>query len=420
MKVNLVNLKIILLQFFAVLMVQYLLNNHIILRAFFFNQLSYNLNLFYSLFFIIALFLFFFKCDQNSPQYILIGILLSYSYIWFFVFFSVGGYSDSKLFFLGGLLFLLPVILLFLSEKYLKINYNLRIFKNGLIKFRVELVIMLILLFVSIAMTIKSELAFSLLESDVYKRRFLAREKITGLLAYFIDMSSNSLAPILAFLAVYNKNYKYLFFAFAFALLAFGFIGAKAPFAYVFLMSCVGYYISKRSKNIVYLLVLVMTTLIFFALLEFLLSDFHWITYIFVRRVNLIQPLIQMNYLDFIFTQAQSNYSFLTGNQDTTRTTYLIGEIYFKDPSMNANVISFLSEFGQRGILGYFFNIFFLVFFFSLLQHLDKVYKHKVWTAIATIYSLLLLEQSYTTAFVSSGIGLTTILLLLFSYEKKI
>jgi hypothetical protein len=104
MKVNLVNLKIILLQFFSVLVVWYLADNLIVEMYKYagFNKLSYDSSLFYSLFFIIALFLCFFKCNQNSTQYILIGILLFYSHIWFFVFFSVAGNLNTELIFLGG------------------------------------------------------------------------------------------------------------------------------------------------------------------------------------------------------------------------------------------------------------------------------------------------------------------------------
>lgn len=417
MKVNLVNLKIILVLFFAVLMVWYLVGSQILetYRNKGFNELSYDSSLFYSLFFLIVLFSCFFKCNQNSPQYILIGILLCYSYIWFFVFFSVAGYSNIKLIFWAGFIYLLPVILLVLTEKYLKINYRFKISKHGLIKLRVEFVITVILILVFIAMFEKMNINFSFL--DAYERRILAREKVTGLLGYFFQISSNSFAPILAFLAIYNRNYKYLFFAFAFAICAYGFIGAKVSFAYVVLMSFVGYYL-KRDKNIVYIFALVITTLTFFGLVEFFLFDFSWITDIFVRRAMLSPVVTQAHYLDFIFVQSNNSYSFLTGIQGPQSISFLIGEIYSGDILANQNTISFLTELGQRGVLGYFLNIVFLIFFYSFLQYLYKVSKNKVWMAIAIIYALLLLEQSYRVAFISSGIGLITILLLMFSSKK--
>jgi hypothetical protein len=61
-------------------------------------------------------------------------------------------------------------------------------------------------------MSAKMEINFSYFDS--YDRRILAREKVTGLLGYFFQMSSNTLAPILAFLAIYNRNYRYIFIAF--------------------------------------------------------------------------------------------------------------------------------------------------------------------------------------------------------------
>jgi hypothetical protein len=419
MKVNLVNLKIILLQFFAVLMVWYLADNQIVemnTKAGF-NELIFNLDLFYSLFFIIPLFLIFFKCNQNSPQYILIGILLFYSYVWFFFFYNIFGYLETRLIFWGGFLFLLPVVLLFLTEKYLKISCRYVIFVNGLIKLRVEFVLMVILVITLICMFIKTESDFSYIDS--YDRRILAREEVTGLLGYFFQMSANTLAPILAFLAIYNRNYKYLFPAFVFGIMAFGFTGIKAPLIFTVLMSLSGYFFLKRLKNIIYFLVLVMTTVIFFALLEFLLFDFSWIADIFIRRINLSPPLTMMKYLDFVFAQSNNDYSFLIGNQNAKEITYLIGEIYSKNILKNENTISFLTVLGQQGILGYFFNIVFLIFFYSFLQYLYKVSKHKVWIAVAIIYGFLLLEQSYTVAFLSSGIGLITILLLIFSYKKN-
>jgi hypothetical protein len=420
MKVNLVNLKIILLLFFAILMVWYLADSKIVEMNKYvgFNELIFNLDLFYSLPFIVVLFSCFFKCNQKSPQYILIGLLLCFSYIWFLVFFSVAGNLNTELIFWGGFIFLLPVILLVLTEKYLKINYKFEILKHGLIKLRVEFVITIILLLVFMAMFLKMNINFSFL--DQYERRILAREKVTGLLGYFFQMSSNSFAPILSFLAIYNRNYKYLFFAFAFVIFAsYGFTGLKAPFALVVLMSFIGYCFLKRFNNIVYFLVLIMTILIFLGLLEFFLFDFSWIGDIFVRRVYLSTTLTQMWYLDYIFIQSNNNYNFLIGNQDAKEITYLIGEIYYKNILSNENTISFLTELGQRGILGYFFNVIFLIFFYGFLQYLDKVYKHKVWMAIATLYAILLLEQSYTVAFVSSGIGLITVLLLMFSHKKN-
>jgi len=53
------------------------------------------------------------------------------------------------------------------------------------------------------------------------------------------------------------------------------------------------------------------------------------------------------------------------------------------------------------------------------LQCFNKFYNHKVWMSVGIIYTLLLLEQSFLVAFVSSGISLIFILCLLFRYKKN-
>lgn len=419
MKINLTKVKVVFLATWSILMVWFLASNQIIEMNEYMGMrnLTSSSGLFFSLIYVVALLLIFFKSDQSSPQGILIGILLFYSFIWFFFFYSVSGYTGANLIFLGGFLFLLPMLMLLLSEKYLKINYGMKFFQNGLIKIRIEFAITLILIFVSILMYKKMGISFSFVDS--YERRMIARDEVSGVLAYFFAMSLNGLAPLLAFLAIYNRRYLYLIIAFLFVFLGFGFIGTKAPIAYVVLMSLIGYYFVKGGNNIVYVLVLAMTGLVFLALLEYLLFGFSWIADIYIRRAILVVPQLQIYFLDFMFSEPSNGFNLLIGLESTTPITFVIGDLYMGHLETNANTISFLTELGRKGILGYFFNTLFLAVFFSLLAHLYKASRHKVWLAISTIYALLILEQSYSTAFVTSGIALSTIMLLLFSYQRK-
>lgn len=419
MRVNIPKIKTIFLAICAVFVVGFLGANQIIEMNEYMGMrsLSYSFGLFFSLFYLIFMLLIFLKCDQNSPHGILIGVLLFYSFIWFFAFYSVSGFIDTKLVFFGGLLFLVPILLLFISEKYLKLNYGFRGVRDGFFNLRVEIVITALIILVALLVYEKMGVSFSFIDS--YKRRMLGREQLDGLLAYFFAMSLNGLAPLLAFLAIYNRRYLYLIIAFLFVFLGFGFIGTKAPIAYVVLMSLIGYYFVKGGNNIVYVLVLAMTGLVFLALLEYLLFDFSWIADIYIRRALLVAPQLQMYFLDFMFINPGNGFNFLIGSESTTPITFVIGDLYMGNPETNANTISFLTVLGQKGILGYSFNVLFLAVFFSLLAHLYKASRHRVWLAISTLYALLILEQSYSTAFVTSGIALSTILLILFSYQTK-
>jgi hypothetical protein len=142
-----------------------------------------------------------------------------------------------------------------------------------------------------------------------------------------------------------------------------------------------------------------MTTLIFFGILEFLFFDSFWINDTFVRRVNLGPVLTQMHYLDLIFTQSQNNYSFLTGNQDDQYITYRIGETYYKNPSINANTISFLQVFGQLGILGYFFVFALmqqqLAYHISLPETIPSETTQRIFTSILA-HALTMLPDDVT------------------------
>ena len=418
MKVNLAKIQTVFLVGISVLMVWFIAKNQIIEMNEYagMRKLTPSLGLFFSCMYIFAMLVVFFKSQQNSPQGILIGILLFYSFIWFFAFYSVSGYLDSNLIFVGGLIFLFPMFILLLSEKYLKINFEKGVFENGFFNARIEVAITLILILVTILMYQKMEISFSFFDS--YERRLLGREVVDRFLAYLLSMSLNGLAPLLAFLGIYNRKYMYLIFAYVFVCLGFGFIGTKTPIAFVILMSLMAIYYAKGRKNVVFLLVIAMTGLIFLALVEYFFFGFSWIADVYVRRAMLTVPQLQMYFLDFIFNDSLNSFNFLNGTLINKQVTFLIGEFYLGNPEANANTISFLTDFGRWGVLGYLFSIVFLVAFFSFMAHLYKCSKHEVWLAMSTLYALILLEQSYSVAFVSSGIGLSIVLLIVFNYKK--
>lgn len=87
---------------------------------------------------------------------------------------------------------------------------------------------------------------------------------------------------------------------------------------------------------------------------------------------------------------------------------------------MSFTTNAFLYEFISNGMVGYFFMILFLSFFFSLLNFLYIKYNSKEVIGISIIYSLLLTEQAYTTAFITSGIGFLAILVILTLRKNKI
>ncbi|WP_419965997.1 hypothetical protein [Aliarcobacter butzleri] len=256
--------------------------------------------------------------------------------------------------------------------------------------------------------------------NDSYVRRLDGRELITGVSAYLFAMSMNSIAPFLAFYAFLKKKYFYFLISFIFVILCFGFIGSKAPIGYVILLSYIGFLFSKSKKINIFNFFLVIIFFIFFlSIIEYFIFDFSTIADIIIRRAFIVVAQNQTYFIDFII----NNFTFenwLFGYLNDKPITFLIGELYYNNINTNANTNAFLYEFISNGMVGYFFMILFLSFFFSLLNFLYIKYNSKEVIGISIIYSLLLTEQAYTTAFITSGIGFLAILVILTLRKNKI
>ncbi|MCG3661048.1 hypothetical protein [Aliarcobacter butzleri] len=254
---------------------------------------------------------------------------------------------------------------------------------------------------------------------DSYVRRLNGRELINGISAYLFAMSMNSISPFLAFYAFLKKKYFYFFISFIFVILCFGFVGSKAPIAYVILLSFLGFLFNKSDKINLFNFFLMLIFFIFFlSVIEYVIFDFSIIADIIVRRAFIVVAQNQTYFIDFIINNfGLENWIF--GFKSDKLITFLIGELYYNNIDANVNTNAFLYEFISNGIVGYFFMILFLSFFFSLLNFLYIKYKSKEVIGVSIIYSLLLTEQAYTTAFITSGICILTILILM-TMKKEI
>jgi hypothetical protein len=300
--------------------------------------------------------------------------------------------------------------------KYLSINYRCNWASEGIFKVDVKIVILIIFIIVGCLVFNKIGASFSF--EDAYGRRITARETLNGPLAYMYSASTNGLAPMLAFLSVYNRKYVYLLGAIIFSLLGFAFTGTKGPIAYVLLLSFLGFYFSRGGSSTMRFILIWFLFLAIIAAIDWFVFDRKIISDIYVRRVHFVAPQIQMFYLDYIFN-AGEKFSLLTGSENNSPISYIIGDIYLNNPLANANTVTFLTTIGRFGFLGYFFSIGFLIVFFNFLTYMFNLTSNKVWLSVAVMYSILLLEQSYSTAFISSGIFLCVVMLLIFKVEKK-
>lgn len=369
-----------------------------------------------SLAFLVSMLFLFFNNDV-SPQGIFVATTLLLSNIWFFVFYSVSGYGSAELLGIAAFILFFPLLLVTLSGRLLKINYIRGMPISGMIPVRVELVIVLLLTITSLVIYGKVGIGFSLEES--YTRRASGRTLVTGFSGYLFAICVNGLAPLLSFLAVYNRRFVFLLPAIVFSILGYGFTGVKAPLGYVGLMAMFAIFYNSGGRNIMVPLTISIFFTVGVAILEYFTFEFSLIADFIIRRAFLLSSQLKMYYIDFLSTPTP-DFDMLAGFRRDYSVTYHIGDVYKGDIESNANTISFLTTLAQNGIFGYIFNVVFVAVFFGFLNSLYKKTQHKVWLAIAMLYSLIMLEQSFTIAFVTSGIGASVLLLLIFQYQVSL
>jgi hypothetical protein len=258
-----------------------------------------------------------------------------------------------------------------------------------------------------------------------YERRLEGREIYTAgsLIAYTLIMCMNGFAPYLAFRGAINRQSTLIFIAFGAVLYFYWLLGVKAPFAYALLGWLVGYLarINYLRSFIKYFLIGIIG-LYFLVLIEWqIFNDYSIIADYIFRRLFPVQSEVQGYYLDFLLVNTPSFWSFLLGvNDQAFSATYYIGDNYLGNPDTNANTNAFLYAIVANGILGYVLAIIFVATFLVFLDRLYKSTKNPGYILIGFVYGFLITEQAFSTAMVSSGVGLLFLLTFLEKYEGPV
>lgn len=253
-----------------------------------------------------------------------------------------------------------------------------------------------------------------------YDRRLEGREIYTAgsLIAYALAMSMNGFAPYLAFRGAINRQNSLISIAFGAAVFFYWLLGVKAPIAYVVLGYFVGYLTRINClRHFAKYFLIGIIGLYFLVLIEWVLfNDYSVIADYGFRRLFPVQAEIQGYYLDFLMINTPSFWNFLSGVHDQSfSATYYVGDNYIGNSESNVNTNAFLYGFVANGILGYLAATFFVSIFLALLDRLYKSTHNPTYILIGFVYGYLVTEQAYSTAMVSSGVGL---LFLLTFFEK--
>jgi len=249
--------------------------------------------------------------------------------------------------------------------------------------------------------------------SSSYDRRLAARDTFADnvFARYLFDIAMNGVLPFFAFMAGKHRSLACATFVFIFSLVNFWLIGTKATFIYATLMIFVGLTcVNKKCKNLPIYFLLILLLVFFGAAVECLVMGKSLIVDYIIRRVFMVGSQIQIYYFDYIFNNQNTTDILATGIQSMRSPSFFIGEAYFNDPETNANTNAFLYALAFSGLPGILLCVIFICLFFRVLDQSYAKTGSDGTIAIVLLYTILLLEQAFTTAFISSGIFLCFLL----------
>ena len=348
----------------------------------------------------------------SSPSNIFIGIYLLFTVSWISFLSGVSGYVD-----LNGLV----ILFLFLIFPIIFLKCSVPLLRQVIKKFDISSFVIfkiprsewfLVVVLIIVLFCVSQYLEFSLSYIDSYVRRMSGRELIGGLLAYALPISLNGIAPFIAFIGMFTKRYYLFAFSLLFVVAGFGFLGTKAPVMVVLLLGIVGLNARLKLVSVVNLFLFFVLFVCVASIVEYTIFGFSWIADIIVRRGFIVVPQNQGYYYDF-FINHTSFYDLIFGQHYDKQISFVIGEKYYGNTATNANTNAFLYELGRNGMIGYLFSLLFLSFFYAFMDVLYEKYNRYEALAVSVIYSLLIVEQSYSTAFITSGVVLITFFMLL-------
>lgn len=314
-----------------------------------------------------------------------------------------GGVSDEI--FQNNLFIFLPFLCVaVICSKKLHIPNVTIISQNILIKL---LLILSVITVVALLVNPPSTASFSLLES--YERRLEARDVYGSgtLLAYVSAFVMNAMLPLVVFFGVLNKNFKYILAGVLLYPFFYYIYGVKAPIMYILFAGVFAYCLRRTGgvgafyNSIYYIFV----SVFILAWVEFGLFGYSFVEDYLIRRVYYVGSYLVGAYFDSLTV---SEFSWMHGLAVNKSASMYIGEDFLGLPGTNANSNTFLYYLLQYGFPGYIFSIVLVSGVFLFLNSLH--FKRSVVILLSLLYAVIILEQSATTALLSSGVGILTIL----------
>jgi hypothetical protein len=246
-----------------------------------------------------------------------------------------------------------------------------------------------------------------------YERRIEGRAAFpAGELAAYVNAAVvNGLAPLAAFVGGLWRQRLMPAIALASGLAFFYVLGVKAPLFYVVLAWSIGVAVRKGRVGIFPVVVFALLWgALFVSYMEYSYGQYSLVADYFLRRVFAVPPFVLGNFFDFLFEDAFSGWSVLSGKDTPLGITFYIGEWYLGTKGTNANTNAFVYALASGGVPAYLLTAAIVAIVFSYLDAVFRSRNSPGMLFAGFLYGILLVEQAATTALVSSGVAAVIVL----------
>jgi len=331
----------------------------------------------------------------------------------------VTGLVDDKILFFTTIILVLPLFFLIFIRSKPFINFR----KIKFLNFRTINFFFLLIICLSVLLTLwnyNQSSSFDLESTAIKRIESRAIYSEFFFFGYILQITYNALLPYLSFISGLKKNIFLFFFIFFVGIYFFYIFGLKSVIINIVISFFLGIIINNKIKikllGFYFLGALFLLGFLLFMMLYFF-NYFSLAADYFFRRIFTIQAQVSSYYFDFFWNDQELNWSFLTGLQDSSLNyTYYVGEKYYNNSLMNVNANTFVSKIMEGGLLNYTYTLLIISFFFYLLDGYWQSTQNPSFLFIGFLFSALIIEQSYTVAFLSSGV----LLLFLFLIFEKV
>jgi len=257
-----------------------------------------------------------------------------------------------------------------------------------------------------------------------YDRRLAMMERIASsdnkVLAYFLNMTTVGVLALLAFVAgCHKKSIPALFggfFIIIFSIAQFWLFGTKSTLFYGVFMFCLGRFYSHgdfEKLPMYFLWTLVLVSLV--AVFDRFLNEIPYVNAVIINRAFVLTAEVQNHYLDAVIHMQPGAIFDGLRLGDYRSVDFFIGQEYYQNPNAEVNASALISSLAVGGWQLYVTCVFCICVFFLFMDMLHRRMHQPNAIAIAAMYAICLLNQSFSVALVSSGVFLSLLLVMIFS-----